>query len=152
MDVGLVLLTLAVAFGGGLVPFINVEVWVVGVSAVCPGAALVPVVLAASLGQVAAKILLYRAGGGAASWGSRRRGPRFAATVRRLQERASRGTAVVFASAFTGVPPFYLVSVAAGVTRFRFPRFLALALLGRLLRFTVVFLLPRLVPTLQSWA
>jgi hypothetical protein len=103
MRVGLVLLTLVVAFGGGLVPFINVEVWVVGVSAVCPGATLVPVVLAASLGQVAAKILLYRAGGGAASWGSRHRGRGGdAVPLPALSRPRSRGTA---AALHRGLPP-----------------------------------------------
>ena len=143
----LAIMTLAVAAAGGLLPFINVEAWLLGVSAVCPGAALVPVVLAASVGQVAAKILLYRAGGEARGWGARR-STRLAGAVQRLGGAASHGTAVVFASALTGVPPFYLVSVAAGVVRFRFARFLALALVGRVLRFTAVFLIPRLVSVL----
>jgi membrane protein YqaA with SNARE-associated domain len=145
--VWVVVATLAVAAAGGLLPFINVEAWLLGVSAVCPGAALVPVVVAASLGQVAAKILLYRAGGGVRGWGARR-SSRLAGVVQRLEGAASHGTAVVFASALTGVPPFYVVSVAAGAVRFRLPRFLALALAGRLLRFTVVFLIPRLVSVL----
>jgi membrane protein YqaA with SNARE-associated domain len=146
--VWLVVVTLAVSLGGGLVPFINVEAWLVGVSVACPGAALVPVVLAATLGQVAAKVVLYHAGGGATAWGMRHRGARLAVTVRRLEGAASRGTGVVFASALTGLPPLYLVSLAAGVVRFRLPRFVALAVVGRLLRFTAVFLLPRLVRAL----
>jgi membrane protein YqaA with SNARE-associated domain len=147
----LVVATLIVAVGGGLVPFINVEAWLFGVSAVCPSAAFVPVVLAASLGQVAAKAVLYRVGGGALlGCVSRPRGSGLAAAIHRLEGAASQGTAVVFASALTGVPPFYLVSVAAGVVRFRFPRFLVLALVGRVLRFTLVFLLPRVVSALRT--
>jgi membrane protein YqaA with SNARE-associated domain len=143
--------TLVVAVGGGLVPFINVEAWLLGVSAICPSAALVPVVLAASLGQVAAKAVLYRVGGGAPLGQiSRPPGSRLAAAVRRLEEATAHGTAVVFVSALTGVPPFYLVSVAAGVVHFRFPRFLALALVGRGLRFTLVFLLPRVASALGT--
>jgi membrane protein YqaA with SNARE-associated domain len=148
--VWLTVVTLAVAAAGGLLPFINVEAWLLGVSALCPGAALVPVVLAASLGQVAAKVLLYRAGGGMRGWGARHRGARFAGAVQRLDGAAAHATAVVFASALTGVPPFYVVSVAAGVVRFHLPRFLALALVGRLLRFTLVFLLPRVVSALGA--
>jgi membrane protein YqaA with SNARE-associated domain len=140
----LVFVTFALSVAGGLIPFINVEAWLVGVSAVCPDAALVPMVLAATFGQVAAKVLLYRAGGGARDWGRRRAAPRLAAMEQRLERGASRGTGVVFASALTGFPPFYLVSLAAGVVRFRFPRFLVLAVVGRLVRFTLVFLLPRI--------
>jgi len=143
--VWIVLATLAVAVAGGLIPVINVEAWVFGVSAASTGATVVPVALAATVGQVAAKSLLYRAGGSAAAWGTRRAAPGLATAVRRLEGAASRGTAVVFASALIGVPPFYVVSVAAGVGRFRFERFLVLALVGRALRFGLVFLLPRLL-------
>jgi membrane protein YqaA with SNARE-associated domain len=139
----LVLGTLAVAVGGGLVPVLNVEAWVLGVSVASPTAALLPVVLAASLGQVAAKCLLYRAGGGAARWGTRRDATRVALAVRRLEGAASRGTLVVFASALTGVPPLYATSLAAGAARFRFDRFVLLTFCGRALRFGLVFLLPR---------
>ncbi len=83
-------------------------------------------------------------------WGARHASARLADAVQRLESVASHGTAVVFASAFTGVPPFHAVSVAAGVVRFHFPRFLALALAGRVLRFTLVFLIPRLVSALGT--
>jgi membrane protein YqaA with SNARE-associated domain len=149
MDVlWLSLATLAVSAAGGLIPLINVEAWVIGVSAVGPPAALVPVVLAATVGQVSAKVVLYRAGGGARAWQSRHEGSRLTALVQRLEGPASRGTAVVFSSALTGVPPFYLVSLAAGALRYRFPRFVVLALVGRLLRFALVFLLPQVLVAL----
>jgi membrane protein YqaA with SNARE-associated domain len=135
--------TLAVAMGGGLVPFINVEAWVLGISFASPAATLVPVVLAASLGQVAAKCLLYRAGGGAVAWSTRGDAARVASAVRRLEGAASRGALLVFASALTGVPPLYATSLAAGAARFRFDRFLVLVLLGRVLRFGLLSALPR---------
>jgi membrane protein YqaA with SNARE-associated domain len=141
----LVFATLAVAMGGGLVPVINVEAWVLGISVASPAATLVPVVLAASLGQVVAKCLLYRAGGGAVAWSTRGDAARVAAAVRRLEGAASRGTLLVFASALTGVPPLCATSLAAGAARFRFDRFLLLTLVGRVLRFGFVFLLPRVV-------
>ena len=48
------------------------------------------------------------------------------------------------ASAVTGLPPFYAISVAAGVLRLRFVLFFALGLAGRTLRFAAVFVVPRL--------
>lgn len=78
--------TLAVSAAGGLVPVINVELWLVGVAATAPRGAILPVVLAASLGQVAAKILLYL-GGGTAVPALRRRGPRAWAALQELQGR-----------------------------------------------------------------
>lgn len=139
----LFLATLAVSAAGGLVPLINVELWLVGVAATAPEA-IVPVVLAASLGQTAAKALLYL-GGDAAAPGLKRRGPRASAALSALQRRGPLGTTVVFASAVTGLPPLYVVSVAAGLGRFPFALFLGLTWLGRILRFAFVFLLPRAV-------
>jgi len=141
---GIVLATLLVSAFGGLVPFVNVELWLVGVSATCPTAALWPVVLAASLGQVAAKALLYL-GGDAAVPCLRRRLPRAWAGLSAFEARRSLGTTMVFGSALLGLPPLYVVSVVAGVARFPFARFLALTLAGRILRFAVVFVLPRVI-------
>jgi membrane protein YqaA with SNARE-associated domain len=56
-----------------------------------------------------------------------------------------RPPALVFTSALTGLPPFYAVSVAAGMLGFRPGPFLAAGLAGRLLRFGAVFALPGLV-------
>jgi membrane protein YqaA with SNARE-associated domain len=58
--------------------------------------------------------------------------------TRRGDERA------ILASALTSVPPFYAVSLAAGTVRVRFGRFFAAGCAGCLLRFAVVFALPRL--------
>ena len=48
-------------------------------------------------------------------------------------------------SAFTGLPPFYLVSVAAPALGVPFRTFLAVGLAGRLLRFGVLVALPLLI-------
>ena len=48
-------------------------------------------------------------------------------------------------SALTGLPPFYLVSIAAPALGVRFGTFLAMGLAGRLLRFAVLVALPQLV-------
>lgn len=138
-----VLASFVVSALGGVLPIFNVEVWLVGMAATCP-AAFVPVVLAASLGQMAAKALLYRTGRAALPALKRRR-PGVEDAIRRLAGHGARSSSLVFASAFAGVPPFYLVSLAAGVAGFPFLRFLALGLVGRLLRFMLVFLLPRLL-------
>lgn len=139
-----VLASFVVSALGGVVPILNVEVWLVGTATACPDA-FVPVVLAASLGQMAAKALLYRTARAALPALKRRR-PGLEEAIRRLAGHGSRASSLVLASALGGVPPFYLVSVAAGISGFRFPRFLALGLVGRTLRFSLVFLLPRLLP------
>ena len=45
---------------------------------------------------------------------------------------------VVFVSGALGIPPFYGVSIAAGVLRIRIPTFVLLGFFGRALRFGVL--------------
>jgi membrane protein YqaA with SNARE-associated domain len=53
--------------------------------------------------------------------------------------------ALIFLSALIGIPPFFIVSVAAGAIGLAFPRFLAVGAAGRLAHFTVVAFVPEFV-------
>jgi len=141
----LVAATFAVALGGGLLPFVNVELYLVAVALAQPHTAALPLVVAAALGQTVAKMVLYGVGLGAL------RLPFFTGangekTRTRLARSAFGPRTVVFASALLGVPPFYAVSVAAGALRLGLLPFTLLGLAGRLLRFAAVLVAPRLWP------
>jgi membrane protein YqaA with SNARE-associated domain len=143
---GLFVSSLVVGVVSGLVPVVNTEAYLLAVAAFAPHEHLVPVVVLTTLGQMIAKWLLYLAGSGAAGprWLGAR-AVRLAELKDRLQRRQTGAAAVVFASATTGWPPFYLVSVAAGSLRFSPACFLLVGGSGRLLRFAVVVALPRLL-------
>ena len=49
---------------------------------------------------------------------------------------------VLAASAAVGLPPFYLISILAAVFRIPLRNFVAIGLIGRLLHFTVVMVIP----------
>lgn len=129
---------------GGIVPVFNIEVFLLSLATLSPQSEVLPVALAASLGQMAAKSILYLSGRGLVRLPFRVANDRIAAITGRLA-RAERGaTTLVLASALTGIPPFYVVSVAAGVLRLRFARFFAVGCAGRFLRFALIVALPRL--------
>jgi membrane protein YqaA with SNARE-associated domain len=134
--------TLAAAFLSGFVPLVNIEAYILGAAALLPGAPPLVVVVPAALGQMAAKAVLFLGGRGLVALPLRVR-DRALAVSARLGTR--RPPALVFTSALTGLPPFYAVSVAAGMLGFRPGPFLAAGLAGRLLRFGAVFALPGLV-------
>lgn len=136
--------TFAFSLVGGIVPVLNVEAYLLSLSALAPGAPVWPVALAAALGQMAAKSLLYLGGRGLLRLPLRKMRPRIEAATARLASAEGGGLAVVTASAVAGVPPFYAISVAAGVVNMRFARFFAVGLAGRLVRFAAVFVVPRL--------
>lgn len=129
----------------GLVPFVNAEIYLLSAAALAPPALAIPLVLAATLGQMTAKAAMYGTGRGVV----RLRGERMRRWVTEAEawaeQRQDAGNTLIFVSAASGFPPFYVVSIACGVLRVRFVPFLTLGFLGRLVRFGAVVLVPRLL-------
>ena len=107
--------------------------------------ALAALVLAVSAGQMTGKTAAY--------WMSRSstraHSPRLQRALDRWRERLERrpGSALLmtFVSALVGVPPFFVVSIAAGTLRVAFGRFLAVGSAGRLIHFALVAFIPELL-------
>ena len=121
----------------GLVPIVNGEVVVAGaVLAATPDATL-PVLMACAAGQMLAKTLLYVL----ARWSPERLPQRARATLARAREiRLGRRSAslVVLASAGIGLPPFYVVSLAAGALRVPPALFVIAGTSGIVARYAVI--------------
>jgi membrane protein YqaA with SNARE-associated domain len=133
----------ALAIVSALLPWFNAEVLLLAASsAVASRTELVFVVLAITLGQVVGKIAMY--------WGARsatgRPTPRVDAFLERwrvrFDARPQAAPLVIFVSATVGLPPLYLVTIAAGALRVGFWPYLAASGIGRLLHFGAIGLLP----------
>jgi membrane protein YqaA with SNARE-associated domain len=138
--------TLVVCFISGLVPIVNAELFLVGVSALTATttAELALVAGCAAVGQMTAKVLLYYAGMGMFEFPRGRFRARIE-SARTYVERWRRRPYLVFAvSATLGLPPFFLVSVAAGALRVGFRAFCSIGLIGRFVRFAVVVAIPHI--------
>lgn len=142
--IGLFLATLLVSLASGVVPLLSLEAYLLAVAALSP-AATAPLALAAGLGQMIAKSLLYRAGGrlGTVSLAQLEGRVRWHAGRMAGSERGA--LALVLASALTGFPPFYGVSFAAGMVRLRYDRFFAVGCAASVLRFALLLSLPKLL-------
>jgi membrane protein YqaA with SNARE-associated domain len=140
-DIALYAATFGMGLVSGLVPFaINLEIYLLGVAALSRASAPAVVGLAVA-GQMLAKFLLYQAGKGALH--SRFiRWKRREAAVRTFEKHRTHALAVVAVSSITGLPPFYGVSLAAGAVRLPLASFLVVGTVGRLVRFTLVYLAP----------
>ena len=142
-SVGIYLATLIVSVLSGLVPVVNGELYLIAAILIAkdPTIAIVLAVIVA-VGQMIAKIGLYHAALGATRLG---RSTRLGAKLERAQlliERwRGKPLTLLFVSAVTGLPPFYLVSLAAGVVRIRFATFLLLGTVGRVIRFVALALI-----------
>jgi membrane protein YqaA with SNARE-associated domain len=95
--------------------------------------------VAIAIGQMVGKSLLYQAALHATNAG--RRG-KLADKIDRAREAAKRWRSkpylITFVSAAVSLPPFYLVTLAAGATEVRFRVFVALGLAGRTIRFVTI--------------
>lgn len=125
----------------GLVPVVNIEAYLVSVALLAPRAGW-PVVLIATAGQMIAKCVLYVSGRDGLRPRAGKYGERLERAGKQLREHRFGTFSVVAMSALLGVPPFYAVSVMAGVLRLPLPRFLVVATACRVVRFAAVFYAP----------
>lgn len=135
--------TLVVGVLSGLVPVVNGEVFLVGV-VLYTGKLWPALVLAllVALGQMIAKVILYKAVHGAAELGKESRiGKKLEAARAKVEKWRDKPLAITFASALTGLPPFYVVTLLAGALGVRFRTFLLLGITGRVIRFVALALI-----------
>lgn len=122
----------------GVVPLVNAELLVVAAAVAVPPAALPLVVAASTVGQMVSKTLLF----GLARWAPRRLPDRATVRLERaveaVRERGGAAGSLLFVSAFVGLPPFYGLSLAAGVLGMPLALFLATGAAGRALRFATL--------------
>jgi membrane protein YqaA with SNARE-associated domain len=138
----IVLSTFTGCLVGGMLPFMNTEVLVLSAAALAPSSAALPLIVAATCGQMLGKVVLYVAARGSVSFSRVRASERVQRVLERIRPRDGVSGALLFASASVGVPPFYVVSIACGAVRVGLARFVLLGTCGRALRMAAVVLLP----------
>ena len=133
-----------VALASAFMPFIPIEAYL-GAAVSESSQTWWALAIAATLGQMLGKIAIFLLGRQSMQWAwLQRRMERHNADkyVVRLTEAAERRPVavdgVVFVSASVGIPPFAVVSLLAGQLNMSLPRFLAIGLVGRFVRFGAV--------------
>lgn len=137
------LATFGVSIVSALVPFVNIEIYLLGAAALAPRAMAVPLALSATVGAMVGKVVLYYAARGVVKLPGGRVQRGLAAAQAQLEARPRMGKLVYFASASVGLPPYYVMSLAAGAVGMNLPFFLVAGFVGRLARFVAIVLLPQ---------
>jgi membrane protein YqaA with SNARE-associated domain len=131
-----------------VVPAVNAEVVLLAASAALPLRYAWVLIAAATLGQMVGKVGMFYGGRGVKFL---QRG-RLKAKVDGLGDLMRRRNGAtgwfVLTSAETGLPPFYMVSVASGLVGVPIAQFAILGTLGRFIRFAVVVMFPQAVKAL----
>ena len=111
MDLSVLMGAAALCLAGGLLPWINSEIAVVGAAALLPTSAVPVLVVLCTAGQMTAKCGLY----GVTRWAPERlpeRGRRLLERAERFRDRRRTLGLAVFSGALVAIPPFYLVTLA----------------------------------------
>lgn len=138
-----------VALAGGFVPIASMELYLVSVSALAGPSHLVPVVTAATLGQMLSKVVFYLAARGVIRVPMKESAEKLEKWRQRFESHPLGEDALLFLSASVGFPPYYFTPFVAGALRLNFWRFLITGLAGRALRFGVIYAFPEVVRGLR---
>ncbi|MFW5416755.1 hypothetical protein J0910_09055 [Nocardiopsis sp. CNT-189] len=153
------LLALAVGAAAGLVPLINIEVYLLGAAVFGDDALRIAVALAAAAGQTLGKIAFYYAGMGVLNvrWLKRKaeRPPgRWAERAGRWRRRAEEqpwwGAGLLALSSLVSIPPLMAVCVLAGAVRMRLSVFASVTMATRSARFLVLVYAPGAVAAVSG--
>lgn len=136
---------LVIGFASALVPIINIEAYLGVRATVAAMDSVWLMALLPAVGQMAGKTVWYFLGASALHWRWVRRRvekPKNAARLElwraRTHDRPVLAGALTLVSAYSGLPPFAILSVIAGQLRMNLVLFLTLGLLGRWLRFLTI--------------
>jgi len=131
-----------------VVPAVNAEVVLLAASAALPLRYAWVLVVAATLGQMVGKVAMFYGGRGVKFLQRGRLKAKVDALGELMRHRNGATGWFVLTSAATGLPPFYIVSVASGLTGVPVTQFAVLGTLGRFIRFAVVVMFPQAVKAL----
>lgn len=137
--IGIYAATVAAGAISGVVPVLNSELYLIAV-VLATGDLSTAIVLGLliAVGQMAGKALLYQLARGATNLGRGRFATKLEAARTGVERWRSKPLTITFVSALAGLPPFYLVSIVAGLLEVRFVTFLALGFAGRATRFVTI--------------
>ena len=142
---GVIFAVFFVSMVGGLVPVLSVELLLILIAPFLDPHKILIVVTIAAIGQILPKILLFYSGMGATALVKESWKKRISTVKERINSYRYGSDAFIFVSSFTGFPPFYFVSVAAGAMRYRLMNFMIFGGAGRFLRFLLILLFPQLL-------
>ena len=134
MDVSIVISAALACLIGGVLPWINSEVAVVGAAVLLPREAIPILVVSCTATQMLAKGGLYSL----TRWAPDRlpeRAQRLVAKAERFGRRPHLLVAAAFSGALVALPPFYLVTLACGTLRVPFALYAAAGVAGTAVRY-----------------
>ena len=142
------LTTFVIGIASALIPFLPIEVYIVGAGAADGGtAASISLGIAAGGGATVGKVIWYELArrGSTSEWAQKKLSkPKVKAAydrwLIRMEGRPWYAGSLMFVSAFIGIPPLLVMAAVAGFLRMPMWVFLPTVVVGRSMRFTLLFM------------
>ncbi|WP_183093943.1 hypothetical protein [Nocardioides stalactiti] len=142
------LTTFGISIASALLPFLPIEVYILGAAAAEPGVpTAISLGVAAGAGATVGKIIWYEAArrGVDSNWAQKKlASPKIKAGyekwVTRMQGRPVYAASVMFVAASVGLPPLLVMAAVGGLLKMPMWVFIPTVFIGRTLRFTLLYL------------
>ncbi len=144
-SVGLYLATIIVGVSSALIPFVNIEAYLLFLGYLIKDDRLVFFLLLATLFHMVGKVILYSVGRGTLKLNVFDLENRVERAKKRYKFLKVGSLWTLWLSALVGLPPFYVVTILAGTLKIKLWQFVSIGFLGRLLRFSIILFLPKLI-------
>ena len=136
------------SFASAMLPFLPMEVYIVGAGAAEGGtAAAISLGIAAGAGATVGKIVWYEAArrGAESAWAQKKLSkPKVKASYEkwtaRMQGRPAYAVVIIFISASVGIPPLLAMAAVCGLLKMPLWAYIPTVFVGRTIRFTLLFL------------
>lgn len=136
----------------GLIPVVNAELYLVSISALLSDSLiqLLIIILLATLGQMVAKSVMFFASQGVVKVSTKKQPSqaKIDQVRQKMEKWGSQSNWFIFVSGWSGFPPFFIVSIVAGLLKFKFVNFFLFGSAGRFIRFSLCIGIPQLLKDL----
>ena len=136
---------LVAASVGSVLPLSPTEPALIAIAAVSPPGLMLPLIIAATVGHMSGKALVYVGSQRAGEWLPAKYAQAMERARPRMARRRRSQYLMVAVSGMLGLPPFYGVTVLCGVLRIPFAGFVLAGSVGRGLRFGALVAMPTIL-------
>jgi membrane protein YqaA with SNARE-associated domain len=144
-NLGIYFATFFVCFVSGFFPIVHAETYLIAVSVILKKSDVVPVIIISTFAQMLTFSLLFCAGRGIIKLPIKKYYEKINKIRDKLEKWKSATFVFIFISAFTGFPPFTILSILLGSTKLKFSMFYVFGFLGRIIRFSILILFPQVI-------
>jgi membrane protein YqaA with SNARE-associated domain len=137
--------TISMCFLAGFVPTIGTEVALASIGLLIKPNQIIPLAFVGALSQTVSKLFIYFLSSKTLSFLSFKRKRKLIMLRRKYYSRKRLTAGIIFVSALTGLPPYYLINIICGIVNSGWLTFGLLGLSGMFMRFSLCLAFPQMI-------